>query len=104
MVIREDLGGDELGKLSNWPNQHFHGAIQRMADANGAAGVVRILNEVLAHRNREISTVAAQGVDMIRLIGGPSDDFGRMGNPNRRFNFRNAVWGPRINTWATKLK
>ena len=60
MVIREDLGVAATN-IASWQNQNIPGAIQRMRDPNGEVRVLEILNGVLAHRNREIATVAAKG-------------------------------------------
>ena len=92
MVIRSDLCA-ELGNILNWPGRNVSGAIQRMADTQGEEGAARILNGVLAHRNKEIATVAAQGGDMIRTSGDFIDERGRMSNQTRWFNFGNAAWG-----------
>ena len=86
IVIREDLCV-ELKNIATWQNQNIPGAIKRIGDTNGELCVAQIINEVLAHRNKKITTVAAQGEDMIRTSGGFSDAFDRMSNQTRRFNF-----------------
>ena len=74
-----------------------------MEDANDEDGFVQIVNEVLAHRNKKITTVAAHGGDMIRMIGDFVDGRGRMSNQTRWSNFVWQCLDPYINTWANKL-
>ena len=92
MVLRGDLCMG-LGNLPNRPIRKFFGAIQRLGYTNGEDGVVQILNEVPAHRNKKIATVASQGGDMVRKSGDFVDELGRVSNNSRRFNFRKVVGG-----------
>ena len=61
--------------------------------AKDEGGVVQILNEVLAQRNKKITTVAARGGDMIRTIGDFVDECDRVSNQTRWLNFCKAARG-----------
>ena len=81
-----------LGNRLNWQNRNIPGSTHRPKDTTDEEGVVQILNEILAHRNKKTPTVEAEGGDMIRTGGDSVDERCRMSNPTWRFNICKALW------------
>ena len=85
MAIRDDLraalGISRVRKTATFP------APSRDWEVRMSKRVVRILNGVLARRNKKITTVSGRWEDMIRTSGDFSDERGRMSNKTMRFNF-----------------
>ena len=49
-----------VGNIVSWRNQNIPGATERVGGTNGEACVVQIINEVLSHCNKKITTVAGR--------------------------------------------
>ena len=92
METREDLGLD-LKNLFYWSSRNIAGAIQRLGGTEVEEGVAQIINEVLAHRSKEIATLSARGENMNRMGGDVVDECDGMSYQTRWFNFRKASWG-----------